>query len=188
MALPSNTTISISQIRTELGSASGSLRTLSSLAGKSVPDAMSEFWGYSAGPPLIYWDGQFIVSYSGPASGYVFAANFQPSISYIVPNTNGTWNINSDPTDGWDRYVLASGPPQNNFSFVHTYDNYSIGSETVSVYLTPPSGKSFANIVTYDSFIAYTSYDLALNYISFSYYGNDPGYTVGSSDLYFDLI
>ena len=47
MALQSSGAISISQIRTELGSGSGSLRTLSSLAGKSTPDAMSEFYGYS---------------------------------------------------------------------------------------------------------------------------------------------
>ena len=47
MALPSSGAISISQIRTELGTSSGSLRTLSSLAGKSTPDAMSEFYGYS---------------------------------------------------------------------------------------------------------------------------------------------
>ena len=49
MALPSSGAISISQIRTELGTTSGSLRNLSSLAGKSTPDAMSEFYGYSAG-------------------------------------------------------------------------------------------------------------------------------------------
>lgn len=48
MALPSSGAISISQIRTELGTSSGSLRTLSSLAGKSTPDAMSEFYGYTS--------------------------------------------------------------------------------------------------------------------------------------------
>lgn len=47
MALQSSGAISISQIKTELGSASNSLRTLSSLAGKNAPDAMSEFYGYS---------------------------------------------------------------------------------------------------------------------------------------------
>ena len=52
MPLPSSGPISISQIRTELGTSSGSLRTLSSLAGKSIPDAMSEFYGYSATPTL----------------------------------------------------------------------------------------------------------------------------------------
>jgi len=47
MALQSSGEISIGDIRTEIGSSSGSLRTLSSAAGKSTPDAMSEFYGYS---------------------------------------------------------------------------------------------------------------------------------------------
>lgn len=49
MALQSSGAISINDIRTELGQsqANSSLRTLSSLAGKSTPDAMSEFYGYS---------------------------------------------------------------------------------------------------------------------------------------------
>ena len=47
MALQTSGAISISQIKTELGSASNSLRTLSSLAAKYTPDAMSEFYGYS---------------------------------------------------------------------------------------------------------------------------------------------
>ena len=47
MALQSSGEISIGDIRTEIGSSSGSLRTLSSTAGKSTPDAMSEFYGYS---------------------------------------------------------------------------------------------------------------------------------------------
>ena len=47
MALQSSGAISINDIKTELGSDSTSLRTLSSLAGKSTPDAMSEFYGYS---------------------------------------------------------------------------------------------------------------------------------------------
>ena len=46
MALPGpGNPLSISQIRTELGSSSGSLRTLSAAAGKSTPDAISEFYG-----------------------------------------------------------------------------------------------------------------------------------------------
>ena len=48
MALQSSGAISIGNIRTELGSSSGSLRTLSALAGKSTPDAISEFYGFSA--------------------------------------------------------------------------------------------------------------------------------------------
>jgi hypothetical protein len=45
---PPGNSISISQIRAELGTSSGSLRTLSSLAGFSTPDAMSEFYSYSS--------------------------------------------------------------------------------------------------------------------------------------------
>lgn len=48
MALPSSGALSISAIKTELGSSSNSLRTLSGLAGFSTPDAISEFYGYSA--------------------------------------------------------------------------------------------------------------------------------------------
>ena len=47
MALPSSGSISIGQIRAELGTSSGSLRQLSSMAGKGTPDSMSEFRGYS---------------------------------------------------------------------------------------------------------------------------------------------
>jgi hypothetical protein len=50
MALPGpGNPLSINQIRTELGSSSGSLRALSALAGFSTPDAISDFYGYS--PP-----------------------------------------------------------------------------------------------------------------------------------------
>jgi len=48
MALPSSGALSISQIKTELGSASNSLRTLSGLAGFATPDSISEFYGYSS--------------------------------------------------------------------------------------------------------------------------------------------
>ena len=54
MALPASGPISGSQIGAELGvSAPYSLRSMSSLAGFSDPDAMSEFYGYSAGT-IVY--------------------------------------------------------------------------------------------------------------------------------------
>lgn len=62
MALQSSGPISIDNIRTELGQAqaNSSLRSLSSLAGKSTPDAMSEFYGYSnAVPYTIYGNNGF---------------------------------------------------------------------------------------------------------------------------------
>ena len=48
MPLQSSGAISLSQIKTELGSGSNSLRALSAAAEKSAPDAFSEFYGYSA--------------------------------------------------------------------------------------------------------------------------------------------
>lgn len=48
MALPSSGPLSISQIHTALGSSSYSLHTLSVAAGKTTPDAISEFYGYSS--------------------------------------------------------------------------------------------------------------------------------------------
>lgn len=47
MALQSSGPISISDIKTELGSSSNSLRTLSSVAGFTTSDSMSEFYSYS---------------------------------------------------------------------------------------------------------------------------------------------
>jgi hypothetical protein len=53
MALQSSGAISIGNIRTELGSSSGSLRALSSSVGKGTPDSISEFYGYSNTPAYV---------------------------------------------------------------------------------------------------------------------------------------
>jgi hypothetical protein len=61
MALQTSGAISISEIKTELGSSSNSLRTLSDAAGFITPDSMSEFYGYSNAPTFTpstqYWQG-----------------------------------------------------------------------------------------------------------------------------------
>lgn len=61
MALQSSGAISISQIKTELGSSDNSLRNLSSTAGFSIPDAMSEFYGYS----FSSFSNDFALDYDG---------------------------------------------------------------------------------------------------------------------------
>ena len=48
MALQTSGQISINDIRNEIGTTSGNLRTLSSTAGFSTPDGINEFYGYSA--------------------------------------------------------------------------------------------------------------------------------------------
>jgi hypothetical protein len=54
MALPSSGQLSINDIRTELGTSEGSLRNLSSTAGFSTPDTISDFYGYSAGTTVTF--------------------------------------------------------------------------------------------------------------------------------------
>jgi hypothetical protein len=88
MPLPTSGAISISQIRTELGTSSGSLRTLSSLAGKSTPDAMSEFYGYSNALPIGI---DAYVPYSlGCYNYFTFSAT---TVSSQAVNTNLGVNI-----------------------------------------------------------------------------------------------
>jgi hypothetical protein len=53
MSLPGSGQISISQIKTELNVGDNSLRSLSSIAGKSTPDSMSEFYSYTLPPATI---------------------------------------------------------------------------------------------------------------------------------------
>jgi len=59
MALQSSGPISIDNIRTELSQAqaNSSLRALSALANKSTPDAMSEFYGFSASTEYQFYQG-----------------------------------------------------------------------------------------------------------------------------------
>lgn len=93
MALPDSGQISIDDIRTELGSSSGSLRTLSNLASKSSPDAMSEFHGFSA-----------IQTFQGSTSQGIF------DVCTAATNTQ-YWHSGSStyPADGDIVYTNSSG-------------------------------------------------------------------------------
>jgi hypothetical protein len=92
MALPSSgSSISISQIRDELiaNGSSYSLRQLSAWAGKSTPDAMSEFYGYSAVVPSYTYN---IVAYSGyvTVSGtYTTSSGASSSFSFYNYSASG---------------------------------------------------------------------------------------------------
>jgi hypothetical protein len=88
MALQSSGAISISQIRTELGSSSYSLRTLSSEAGKGTPDAMSEFYGYSAAVTVNI--DLYFPSYVGCYNNYTFAVQSSQAVNTNV-NVSITW-------------------------------------------------------------------------------------------------
>ena len=89
MPLQSSGPISISQIRTELGSGSYSLRTLSAAAGKSTPDAMSEFYGYSSTGAYVYGSPQLIFDFSRTA----YYSNSGTTIADLSGNNNnGTFS------------------------------------------------------------------------------------------------
>jgi hypothetical protein len=92
MALQSSGAISIADIRNEQVnnggfSSSYSLRQLSSNAGKSTPDAISEFYGYGAAVTVNI--DVYLPSYVGCANYYTFAAQSSATV-----NTNVNVGIN----------------------------------------------------------------------------------------------
>lgn len=138
MALQSSGAISISQIKAELGSSSYSLRTLSSEAGKSTPDAMSEFYGYS-GITVVQID--FVYpQYVGCYNYYSFEARSSVALSTTLAVTmywygdlggafQGTVYIYSGNTCGSNSSIYSGG----------VYCGGEYLSET-SYYFSPSSG------------------------------------------------
>ena len=106
MPLQSSGAISISQIRTELGSSSYSLRTLSAAAGKSTPDAMSEFYGYSPPtppptPPAVY---SFVLN----STAYIAVGN-DACADYALFNRATYYSYDSYIHSGTYLYTSAGG-------------------------------------------------------------------------------
>ena len=106
MALQSSGIISINDIRTELGSSSGSLRTLSSLAGFSTPDSMSEFYGFSLATEFQISDVGFpdaegcCVEGSTSGTQVIYAAESALALNITV-YTNNTLEAAFDGVDKW---------------------------------------------------------------------------------------
>jgi hypothetical protein len=99
MALQSSGAISINDIRIELGQAqaNSSLRTLSSLANKSTPDAMSEFYGFSAATAFTFLAGDGQQGYADwsqacseaydPITLYSSSTSLSVNVSLYIDNT-----------------------------------------------------------------------------------------------------
>lgn len=108
MPVPS-TNISISAIRTELSSSSGSLATLSGLAGFSAPHAMSEFANYTNSISMSFTiDGQG--KYFGKSAQYaVGALASQPSPTYMDGSTWGSI-LSGSPmsSNGWGKSLTVA--------------------------------------------------------------------------------
>ena len=113
VALQSSGAISINDIRVELGQgqANSSLRTLSSLAGKSTPDAMSEFYGFSNATEFSISEMGFPDSeqccIEGSGSGTQSVYSSSTSLALNVELFTGS--SLSESFDGQDKWWYSSG-------------------------------------------------------------------------------
>lgn len=134
MALPGpGNPLSISQIRTELGSSSGSLRALSAQVGFSTPDSISEFYGYSN--RSISFSNLYSLGYTGSVSGTVTIVGtwtFQAAAALYYGGGTVSANIT---VGGNSRSTSRGGASGTNYSgtFTLTTGSYSYSlSTTVS--------------------------------------------------------
>jgi len=188
MALPSSGSISISQIKAELGSSSNSLRTLSSQADqpKSSPDGMSEFRGYlqtqykTATNPNSYISRTYMSGTRNMSVNYQYLAyGGQPTgpvVTMVSEDTVGTAfskNFSQMTGLGWDgRYVIydSTNRRYNNIYIIAYYENPFTAILTVNVDTSSPyggnpyyvswnAGGAYATSQTYTS----TGFNLQLN-------------------------
>jgi hypothetical protein len=113
MALQSSGAISIDDIRTELGTTTGSLAQLSAAVGFPAPHAMSDFYGYTATTPNdLYWDfaeddgGAKFVGDAGDSPGpFSFSMFVRPSWTAVDFNVM-LFEINTGSGLNSDRLLL----------------------------------------------------------------------------------
>lgn len=166
MPLPSSGTISISQIKTELGSSSNSLRALSSTVGFSSPDAMSEFYGYDT-DFLLNLDAANASSYGG--SGTTWTDISGKGKNGTLTNrsaVNPVWN-----SGGWFEFVGSNvfGTYQNG-RYVSTVDGtfarvQSQNRVSLSVWCYPTEN-SYPMIIagnSYNGAVGFQGYQIWLN-------------------------
>ena len=109
MALPSSGALSISAIKTELDSSSNSLRTLSGLAGFSTPDAISEFYGYSALTAITLSNDFFDDTEQGCSEGPDSeTSSFYSSTDPVAVNSY-IYDNNRDKLNGNDKWFYYPG-------------------------------------------------------------------------------
>jgi len=109
MALPSSGALSIDDIRTEVGSTSGSLATLSAAVGFTAPHRISDFYGYTASTPNdLYWDfgendgGATFTGNAGDSPGpFSFSMWVKPSwaatdVNVMLFEINANTGVNTD--------------------------------------------------------------------------------------------
>lgn len=86
MTLPTSGPLSINAIRTELATTTGSLRALSSQAGFSTPDAMSDFYGYNNNVTITVY-GKTSLTYTSNLTNYRFYYSVNGVIADYLSNS-----------------------------------------------------------------------------------------------------
>ena len=159
MALQSSGAISISQIKTELGSSSNSLRTLSAAAGKSAPDAMSEFYGYSSIPDL-YSTVSLTMGDSG--SGTPTDPWFSDGSEYAGFNTDAVDLFGDGGSYHYTSSVMSFSKVNDGFARnVRVY----VRIQDPSNFTYPPVGyRDYWVIGTYGEYVGYVSAQLGVGY------------------------
>lgn len=127
MALQSSGPIRISEISAELGYNSYSLRTLSESAGFYTPDAMSEFYGYSAIPEFQITELQNVYLYD-PCYGILVNVYYNTSTYFWAWSTDGITFNYFDPGE-YVYYYSWEDPPYYVYEayFVDLYGYYFDG-------------------------------------------------------------
>jgi len=123
MALPSSGALSIDDIRTEVGSTSGSLAALSAAVGFTAPHRISDFYGYTASTPNdLYWDfseggnGASFVGNGGDSGPFSFSMWVKPTWSATDVNVM-LFEINAGNGNNTDRLMLLYDYGFNRFVF-----------------------------------------------------------------------
>ena len=186
MALPaSGNPISISQIRVEMCSGSGSLRALSALAGKSTADAMSEFHGYTSSISGYTFT---VETLDGEGAGYstiAEACSDPSSLDYTAYTNSSSIAVGTQLYSDKCKYY-----PFNFNSYDTSYPYYKIGSNVVTF-------EKYDGVGTYTGYTVRTvtpctSSDATISYVFGDYSIGGTGYLYvfynGSNIYHYDSI
>jgi hypothetical protein len=172
MALPPSGPLSIGAIRTEFGTSNGSLRYLSSLAGFTTPDSISEFYNYGAvdaylmtqsglypvtGPNTTVtgyiWNNTLSIIYvklqfnSGGQSGGSIAPNVDVLAVYLdsIVSISVSGTITGFGTNLISSSLIAIPANSSKYFYIDKFDGFGSGS-TLRVYYSTSIGGTYIPI------------------------------------------
>lgn len=143
MTLRSSGPISMTEIKTELNASTYSLHALHTLAGLTIPDAMSEFWGYSSV--------NYILSYGIAPQAWDGARNSIKLANGGVGIVNQTWLRRPGVEVSSKGVILLDADLNYDFTF-NNNDTGTGNAGTVYCLAEMPDGKIVVggNVITYN--------------------------------------